>query len=396
MQPPPEQAPLSARRIRPVAGLLAAAAALGASTLVPTGSGAENLGPAGTKSTPAASSARSVPRGLHVRGNRLLDRNGRLVRFHGVNRSGTEYACVQGWGIFDGPSDDRSLRAIASWHVNAVRVPLNEQCWLGINGVKPAYGGANYRRAIVDYVRRLHRHGMYAELSLMWAAPGNYRATYQPAAPNADHSPAFWASLARTFKNNPNVILAPWGETIVNARCFLRGGFCEATFGPENTRYRVAGMQQAVNVMRKAGYRGVIAIPGLNYANDLSKWLSHQPRDPLRQLIAEAHVYGKNQCATTACFNATLAPVARRVPLILGETGETWDASSCGARHVSTFLRWADAHRVGYFTWTWNTWRNCSALIADFTGKPYSAYGSWVKSHYALKRAQARRVPRTR
>ena len=95
--------------------------------------------------------------------------------------------------------------------------------------------------------------------------------------------------------------------------------------------------------MRRAGYRGVIAIPGLDYANDLSKWLSHKPRDPLHQLIAEAHVYGKNPCDTTACLNSTLAPVAKRVPLIFGETGETYDASECSSKYISAFVKWADA-----------------------------------------------------
>jgi hypothetical protein len=333
-------------------------------------------------------------RGLHVVGNRLRDRNGRLVQLHGVNRSGTEYACVQGWGIFDGPSSAASIKTIASWHVNAVRIPLNEDCWLGIKGVKAEYGGARYRRAIVNYVRSLHAHGLYAELSLMWAAPAGYKATYQPSAPDKDHSPAMWASLARTFKNDPNVVLAPWGETIVDADCFLRGGICQATFGPANAPYRTAGMQEAVTVMRRAGFRGVISIPGLDYANNLSKWLSHIPRDPLQQLIAEAHVYGKNRCSSIGCFNATFAPVARRVPLIFGETGETYDGSECGSSHIASFLSWAESHHAGYFVWTWNTWDNCSSLISDFaSAKPFSQYANWVKNHYALTRAAAHLLP---
>jgi endoglucanase len=345
-----------------------------------------------SRSTENALAARSA--GLHVRGNRLLDSAGREVRFHGVNRSGSEYACVQGWGVFDGPSDAASVAAIASWHVNAVRIPLNEQCWLALKGVDPKYSGARYRTAIVDYVKLLHRYGMYAELSLMWAAPGQHNATYQPEAPDADHSPAFWASLAATFKSDRNVVLAPWGETTVNANCFLRGT-CEATFGPQNEHYRVAGMQQAVSVMRKAGYRGVIAIPGITYANDLTQWLAKKPRDPLGQLVGEAHIYGKNTCDDVACFERTLAPVARKVPLFFGETGETYDGSSCNASYITTFLRWADTHRVGYFAWTWDTWKNCSALIKDYErGTPFSAYASWVRSHYAATRAGARLVPK--
>src|SRR5207237_547296 len=78
-------------------------------------------------------------------------------QLHGVNRSGTEYACVQGFGPFDGPSDDASVAAIASWHgVNAVRVPLNEDCWLGINGFpNGGYSAAQYQAAIAAYVQQL-------------------------------------------------------------------------------------------------------------------------------------------------------------------------------------------------------------------------------------------------
>jgi hypothetical protein len=319
---------------------------------------------------PAAAAAR----GLHVSGNRLLNGHNRPVALHGVNRSGTEYACIQGWGMFDGPNSAASVRAMATWHINFVRVLLNEDCWLGINGVKPQYGGPNYRRAIVRYVNLLHRYGMYVELSLIWAAPGSSQATTQPIAPDANHAPTVWASMARTFRADPNVILAPWGETEVSARCFLRGGAC----GP----YRVAGMQLAVNVMRAAGYRGVISIPGIDYANNLSMWLSHKPRDPRRQLIAEAHAYGKNTCDTVACLNRTMAPVARHVPLIFGEVGETYDASDCGHGYMQSFLAWADSHHVGYAAWTWDTWGNCEALISSYDGTPANDYGRWVKAYY--------------
>ncbi len=319
---------------------------------------------------PASASAR----GLHVIGNRLVNDAGQPVVLHGINHSGTEYACIQGWGIFDGPNDAASVRAMASWHINFVRVLLNEDCWLGINGVKRVYGGKAYQRAIVRYVNLLHRHGMYVELSLIWAAPGRGRATDQPIAPDEDHAPAVWHGMARTFRDDPQVILAPWGETEVSAHCFLHGGRC----GP----YRVAGMQQAVNVMRAAGYTGVISIPGIDYANDLTPWLSHEPRDPRHQLIAEAHVYGKNVCDTVACLDRTMAPVAARVPLIFGEVGDTYDASSCGHGYMQSFLTWADAHHVGYAAWTWDTWGNCLALISRYDGTPANDYGRWVRAYY--------------
>jgi len=76
---------------------------------------------------------------VSVRGNHLISSKGKVVRMTGVNRSGAEYACAEGWGIWDGPTNTNSaVQAIAAWHVNAVRIPLNEDCWLGINGVKAA------------------------------------------------------------------------------------------------------------------------------------------------------------------------------------------------------------------------------------------------------------------
>src|SRR5262249_40527025 len=81
-----------------------------------------------------------VLNGLHVVGNHIENADGATVLLRGVNRLGTEYQCVHNVGLFDGPSTQASVAAIASWKgVNAVRVPLNEACWLAINGVNPAY-----------------------------------------------------------------------------------------------------------------------------------------------------------------------------------------------------------------------------------------------------------------
>ncbi len=79
---------------------------------------------------PSSPGFAAAPLSISVSGNHLINGYGQTIRLLGVNRSGTEYACIQGWGLFDGPNDATSVAAMASWHINAVRVPLNEDCWL--------------------------------------------------------------------------------------------------------------------------------------------------------------------------------------------------------------------------------------------------------------------------
>ena len=74
--------------------------------------------------TPTSTASGPAPQSLHVSGNKLVNASGQPVLLHGVDRSGTEYACVQGNGIFDGPNDQASITAMKNWGVNAVRVPL--------------------------------------------------------------------------------------------------------------------------------------------------------------------------------------------------------------------------------------------------------------------------------
>jgi len=64
-----------------------------------------------------------------------------------------------------------------------------------------------------------------------------------------------------------------------------------------------------------ASYR-VVPGAGIDWANNLSQWLAYKPYDPSGQLMAEAHVYGKNSCSSTSCFDANYAPVAAQVQAI--------------------------------------------------------------------------------
>jgi hypothetical protein len=313
------------------------------------------------------------PSGLAVwvAGHHLLNGDGEPIRLLGVNRSGAEYACISGWGFFDGPSDDASVAAMASWHINAVRVPLNEDCWLGINGVAPAYAGANYQDAIVSYVNLLHRHNLFAILNLHWNAPGTQLATGQQPMADADHSPAFWQSVATTFKNDPAVIFDLFNEPHGISWSCLRDG-CDSL------GWQAAGMQSLVDAVRGTGATQPLMIAGLDWSNDLSQWLQYAPTDPRHALVASYHLYNWNPCSSLACWNSSLIPVAHRVPLVTGELGE----GDCAHGFIDGYMAWADAHRVSYVAWSWNT-ASCEAqpaLIAAYDGTPTN-FGIGFRDH---------------
>jgi hypothetical protein len=311
---------------------------------------------------------------VHVNGNRLVDQNGTPVRLLGVNRSGSEYACAQGWGIFDGPTDAASITAIASWHVNAVRVPLNEDCWLGINGVNPSYGGANYRSAIGGYVSRLHAAGLIAVLDLHWNAPGTTLALGQQVMADADHSPAFWSSVATYFLNDPAVVFDLYNEPHdISWTCWRDG--CTTSGG-----WQAAGFQSLVNAVRATGATQPVLVGGNGWAGDLSSWLTYRPPDPANQLAASVHLYNFSSCTTQSCWASNIAPVAAVVPVVSGEIGE----NDCAHGFIDTYMAWADTAGVSYLGWTWDTWdcKSGPALISGYDGTPTN-FGIGFRDHLA-------------
>ena len=314
---------------------------------------------------------------VRVEGNHLVNAEGAQVRLLGVDRSGTEYACAQGWAIFDGPSSAASVAAIAAWHADAVRVPLNEDCWLGINGVRTAYGGSAYRQAIEAYVRVLHAAGMVAVLDLHWNAPGTELATGQQVMADATHSPAFWSSVASAFASTHGVVFDLYNEPhTISWTCWLHG--CTTPGG-----WRAAGMQTLLDAVRAAGATQPVMLGGLNWAGTLSGWLSHEPVDPDHQLVASVHLYNFSACARASCWDATIAPVAARVPVVTGELGET----DCGQSFVDSYMQWADAHGISYLGWAWDagggwTCTGGPSLIDGYTGAP-SGMGTGFRAHFA-------------
>ena len=343
------------------------------------------------RSSTTVRAAVSLPTGLHVVGNQIEDGSGRTIMPRGADRMGTEYACrAQGDpSDFDGPVDQASVSAMLTWDINIVRVPLNEDCWLGING-EPANGktAAQYQTDIVNWVNLLNQNGLIVILDLHWNNSGTNQSLAQEPMPDLDHAPAFWTSVANTFKSNSSVIFDLYNEpypgfnngSTTGWSCWKNGSTAASTSPCADVPFAVAGMQTLVNIVRATGSTNVIMLGGLAFANDLTGWLANEPTDPLNNLVASVHIYNFNACASVTCWNAQIAPVAAKVPVIAGEIGE----NDCAHTFIDSLMNWLDMENIGYLGWTWTVVSGgCSlgpVLITDYTGTP-TAFGAGLQAH---------------
>ena len=235
--------------------------------------------------------------------------------------------------------------------MNFVRVPLNEDCWLGINGAH--IGGATYQAAIVKLVSDYRAAGFYVIVDLHWSAPGTQLALSQNPAPDEDHSPAFWKSVAATFKGDTGVIYDLYNEPFFywipaggpDQFTCLFNGCTISQFETGGTPFAItqnwqsAGMNELIADVRSTGAQNVVMVPGANWARDLSGWLAHRPSDP--NVAAAWHSYPSanpsltSECAAQFCWDAVIAPIAQQVPVVVGETG---DSSAGPETYLPSFL----------------------------------------------------------
>jgi endoglucanase len=390
----------------------------------------------------ASGQAAQTPLEISISGNHFVNGvngAGQTIQLRGVNVSSSEYACAENFGYDDGDYTDATAAAIAAWGANAVRIPLNEDCWLNTNlpGGDP-YGGAGYQQEIESFVSDLNAHGIYAILDLHWTAPGNQTALEQQPMPDLEHSPAFWTSVATAFRSNPAVVFdlfnepfdptdlrsgddgnasdaVTWGCWESGTRPDAVGGgappvpcFTQAydANGNPTTRYQIVGMQTLLTDIRNAGATQPIVVGGLDYADDLGDtndangggqgWMQHAPDDPLNQEAASFHNYQGKGCDNQTCWDSTVKSVAAHVPVLTGEFAEdNYLAAGCNANPgANTFddryMNWADTNGVSYLAWVWlvddppqpgDDTCDRHGLVSSYDGTPVAPNGTAVHDH---------------
>jgi hypothetical protein len=376
------------------------------------------------------------PAGLHaVMGSgkigQIVDKSGTAVRLRGVNMEGPQYMCDMNAAIFDpiSPATQASLTAMKSWGINVVRIPMNEDCWLGINGVDSKYGGANYQSAILNWVNLITQtNGMYAILDLHFTAPGTNLATVQGLMPDADHTPTFWTQVAGAYKDNGSVIFdlfnepntggdgaadyACWrdGDVACNINHYSSSSLgngslqmittCNGNNCNGTASFKVAGMQTLLTAVRTAGAKNLVLLDGIGDAWNLGLWPSHVPTDTLSppNIAAGWHFYDNNADCNNTCAGPSFylqytdgdkgggsgAGVGgvemAGYPIIVGETGVY---ATNGPGWWDGFLTWLDGQGISYLAWAWATTGTPSMLKDTTNFTPLAPNGTLFKAHLA-------------
>jgi hypothetical protein len=363
---------------------------------------------------------------IRVQGNQFVDAAGQAVQLRGVNFSGFESVAIQGWdpadpsGAQGGQAGGPNWSAIGSWRANVVRLPLNEASWLGYSCVdsggvvhNPDPGG-NYRSAVESQVSEAVAAGLYVILDLHWAAPGKACPMLQTQMADADHSLAFWQSVAKQFKSNPAVLFELYNEPYFDFEfsgdawsAMMQGSGGSFTGYPATgnsgtwqdikSNWAVASYQQMIDTVRATGASNVVVVGTMQYSEDLSGWLQYRPSDPLGQMAAAWHAYPTfgNAWGTAAYAQPNNSPQvwseaqqirAAGIPVIATETGDQDNAGTVGSPLVSNVTAFADQNGVSVIGWAWDVWGDANnVLITDAAGDPTDGYGvffrDWMVSH---------------
>lgn len=229
--------------------------------------------------------------GSGANAGKFVDGNGNAIQMRGVGVPGLEIGCADqypgtimqaanGAGNYQvNPStyldyyktvaasllkwDNPGTPSTGPHAINTIRLPLNEECWLGINQAESGQtaalyskvSGAVYQQFVKNLVDSLTAQHIYVVLDLHIGANGTHFTDYygygsytQPLDANSDHSITFWDQISKTFNANngyPNVIYGLENEPFI--RCLTGGPNCPYS---ENTS---AGNRWAEKLHRDGG-----------------------------------------------------------------------------------------------------------------------------------------------
>jgi hypothetical protein len=412
---------IDAIEIQPGSGGSSGSGSTTGTTASSSGTGSSSGGSSTGTSSSSGSSGTAF--GVKISGSKFVStQTGNDVQFLGVSISGLEEGAsalntsAGGYGA----ATDPGFAAMASWNINLIRIPLNEDTWLGIHGCITDSGSATtLQNNLQQIVANANANGIYVILDLHWMAPSSFGCPVgQGAMLDSDNSANFWTSVASAFKGNPAVMFemmnepfgtndyanwiepigsaAPSGQSATDLGILLNGGTydngytyqCNSncpsgeTMGNVYTvtpasAFTTAGMQQVLNAIRATGATNVVLSNPIGWAGEIQTWLGAQPTDPAHQLAAGWHEDGGGS-STTAAAQAILAA---GYPIIITEAYND-GAAATGALDPAgvSYFSWAMTNEVGYSYWAWVPWSG--GILSDTTSYTPNALGTSLKNAY--------------
>lgn len=360
------------------------------------------------------------PAQLHTSGNQLLTGTGCAVTLKGVNCSALESypngcsgypsSCegagttvISGYGIVN--MVDAVSEAVTAWHANIIRLPLNQDYWMGCSNSRGSPTAA-YQGEVQAVVNYCSQNNVYVLLDLHWS--GTYAsttsttpcsgagwgtATGQQTMPDGN-AVTFWSNLAATFANNPAVLFdlynepydPTYAETVAKWDVWKNGGNMGGT--PSTS----PGLQALLNAIRGAGANNVVVAGGLNWAYDLRGLVGNEPSGggPVtltdtasgNGIIYASHVYpskGASGTFTTTVDGGTyIKPAANTFPVIISEFGNSpscVSGSNDGGTWINSVTSWISSTNgfVGGVGWDFSP-DICPAMLTSWSGYPTNAY----------------------
>lgn len=306
-----------------------------------------------------------VPEGappvLSVRGAKLVDPAGEVVRLIGLNIPSLEWSN-------EGEHVLRSLEvAIDDWRANCIRIPLSQDRWFG-SAPGQTDDGRAYRKLVEEMVSRSASKSTYVVLDLHWSNAGVWGQNIGQQKMPDEGSAIFWKDLARRFGNHPAVMFDLYNEPRdVSWEVWREGGTL-----PEG--YRTPGMQALVDLVRNSGSKNIVWVGGLDWAYDLRGVLQGFA------IAGENVGYSSHVYPWKRDWEGQFGVVARKYPVLVGEVGceldpKQEDPYSWGPR----ILRYLDELEVSVTAWCFHPSAS-PRMLKDWSYEPTPYWGAQVKA----------------
>lgn len=320
--------------------------------------------------------AASLPPELKVKGNQIVDANGKTVWLQGVAVPSLEW----------NPKGDNMLQscevAIRDWKANVIRIPVKDAFWNGLGEKKiPPNDAKAYQQLIDDIVNYCSGKGVYVVIDLhRFRAPREEQAV-------------FWKEVAEKYKNNPAVLFELFNEAHgISWEIWKNGGVVtdkkkkEGVVDENNeetTSFTAIGHQQLIDTVRATGAKNIVIVGGLDWSYDLSGVLNGFELDDKggNGIVYSTHVY-----PWKSKWKEKFMSVAEKHPIFIGETGAPLERYSFipPSQHedpytwVPDMLGVIQQHKYHWTAWAFHP--KCGPeAIKDWNYTPTAHWGAFAK-----------------